>query len=353
MFTAIPAVTGFNIDFLLDPVLWLTVILCLVGLILLVFGVRFLYRKLVKNVRVASFEKKSLNAVIFEVRVPKNNEVESQAADQMFSSLLAIGASDKGGQLQKFKAKSFVSFEIVAFPEVIRFFVVASKNLANTVEKAINGAYPTADIVISDEYNVFSDGSQIEYASLKLDAQVFNPIKTYDELSTDSMSTLLSTISKLAPKEAVAYQVLLTESKSKWRNKGKSYVSGVRAAFSDPEKKSKPKVSEDVLAAIEKKCEKGGFNVDVRLMVVSPEADNAKNILETLISTFSQFKKEGSNSFKKSSPKGRQKMDFIKNFIYRIPDEETILNTAELATIFHFPNIKIDVPNINWLILQY
>lgn len=353
MFGKSTAIFGFDINNLLDPVLWLTIILCLVGLVLLFFWFSVLYKKLAHRVREASFEKKSLNAVIFEIRVPKNNEVESQAADQMFSSLLDINSSDKGGRFEKFKAKSFISFEIVAFPEAIRFFVVATKNLANTVEKAINGAYPTAEVIVSDEFNVFSDGSHIEYASLKMDSDAYKPIKTYDELSTDSMATLLSTMSKLAAKESIAYQVLLTGSKGGWRNKGKGYVSSIRQAFADPEKKSKPKVNEDVLAAIERKCEKGGFNVDVRLVSVSPDAETAKNTLESLISLFSQFKKEGSNYFKKAAPKsGGDKMDFLKDFINRIPDEKMILNTAELATIFHFPNIKIDVPNINWLMAK-
>jgi len=352
MFSIFSTVEGFDINTLLDPVLWLSVILFLVGLVLVAFAVRYLYLKLAHNVREASFEKKSLNAVIFEIRVPKNSEVESQAADQMFSSLLAINSSDKGGRMALFKSKSFVSFEIVALPEAIRFFVVATKNLANIVEKAINGAYPAAEVIVSDEFNIFSDGSHMEYASLKLDADAYKPVKTYDELSTDSMATLLSTMSKLAPNEAVAYQVLLTGSNGDWRNKGKGYVTKIREAFSDPEKKSKPKVNEDVLAAIERKCEKGGFNVDLRLVAVSPDAETAKNTLETLVSIFSQFKKEGSNSFKKAAPKGGAKMAFIKDFIYRIPSETMILNTAELATVIHFPNIKIDVPNINWLMAK-
>ncbi len=39
----------------------------------------------------------------------------------------------------------------------------------------------------------------------------------------------------------------------------------------------------------------------------------------------------------------------MRSFVYRFPEEKIILNTAELATIFHFPNNKITTPNIHWL----
>jgi len=343
----------FNILKLLDPVFWLTLLLVIIGLVLLWFGLRALYKKFAERVKYASAEKKSLNAAIFEIRVPKNNEVESQAADQMFSSLLSIGAGDKSNNFKDvFKAKSFVSFEIVSLPGSIRFFVVASKNVANTVEKAINGSYPSAEVIISKEYNIFSDGSSVEYAALKLESDAFKPIRAYDELSTDTMATILSPMSKLGPNEAIAYQVLISQSSGGWRNKGKSYVQKIRAAFSDPEKKDKPKVNDDVLASIERKCEKGGFDVDIRFVAVAPDKDNAKAYVDTMASIFSQFKKEGGNGFKKLKLKPNEKMDILKKFINRVPDETMTLNTGELATVMHFPNNKVDVPNINWLMAK-
>ncbi len=343
----------FNLEGIFDPVFWLTLLASIIGLILLGFGLRFLFKIFLKRVKVASAEKKSLDAVVFEIRVPKNNEVEIQAADQLFAGLQSIGLSDKGKSFKdKFKAKSFVSFEVMAISGSIKFFVVASSNISNTVEKAINGAYPTAEVISTDEFNLFSDGCSLDYASLKLEFDTYKPVRTYDELNTDTMSLILSPMSKLNANESIGYQVLLTASDGKWRNKGKNYVQKIRNAFMDTEKKTKPKVSEDILAAIEKKCEKGGFNVDVRLVATSPEKETAKQYIDTMVGVFSQFKKEGGNAFKRNNIKGRDGINFLKNFINRIPDESMTLNTAELASIIHFPNVKVEVPNINWLMAR-
>ncbi|KXK09704.1 MAG: hypothetical protein UZ20_WS6002000272 [candidate division WS6 bacterium OLB21] len=194
---------------LLNPGLWIGFFVILFTVIVFLILLRLLFQRFAGGVREASLEKKSLGATIFEVRVPRNNEVEIQAADQMFSGLLGISENYKGFK-KLTKARSFVSFEIVGLPESIRFYVVASRNLANTVEKAINGAYPTAEIVTTDEYNIFAENSKVKFAALKLDKDSYKPIRTYEELTTDSIASLLTTMSKLRMGESAALQVVVT-----------------------------------------------------------------------------------------------------------------------------------------------
>ena len=222
------------LEFLADPVFWITLLLIITGGILLyIFGKKAL-RRFSVLVRQASYESKSLDAVIYEVRVPKNNEVDAKAADQMFSNLLAIGSADKDGKWKDvFKANSFISFEVVAFREYIKFYVVASKNLANIVEKTINSSYNAAEVISKDEYNIFAKDGKIEFAQLKLATDNYKPIKTYEEMSTDSISAILTTMGKLNDNEAIVYQIIISSAKSDWRNKGKGYVSGIRDAMSD------------------------------------------------------------------------------------------------------------------------
>lgn len=334
--------------FITQPTFWIGFFMLILALVGMIFLGRYLFIRFTKKVKEATFEKKSLEALVYEVRLPKTNEVEIQAADQMFSGLLGIYEKLKGKQ--KFVGtQNFVSFEIVGLPETIRFYVVASKPLANTVEKAINGAYPTAEVTIADEYNIFEEDGKVEFAALRLDKDSYKPIRTYEELSTDSLASILTTMGKIQKGEAAAMQIVMTGAGSAWRDSGKKYVQKVRHNNSDPEKK-KIDAPEDLLAAIEKKCEKGGFKVDIRLVSVAKSSAVALQTLNTMVSSFSQFKKEGSNEFVKVSLKKAQKQDYIKDFIYRIPRETCILNTAELATIMHFPNKMVNTPHINWLL---
>lgn len=340
--------TGSVLDTLLNPSFWILFFVSFIGFLVFLLILRKIYHRFASRVKEASIEKKSLSAVVFEVRVPRNNEVEIQSADQMFSGLLGIGEKFKGFR-KLTNAKSFVSFEIVGLPESIRFYVVSSRNLANTVEKAINAAYPTAEVAIADEYNLFPDGSKVAFAEMKLDKDSYKPIRTYEDLPTDSLAPILTTMSKLTVGEAAAMQIVVTSAGSDWRNTGKKFVDKVRNNNADPEKK-KMDVPEDLLVAIEKKCEKGGFYADIRLVAVGTSSESAKITLESMISTFSQFGKEGSNTLVKKSLNEAQKKRFIKDFIYRTSRETSILNTAELATLMHFPNKNVDTPHINWLL---
>src|SRR5690606_6677721 len=69
-----------------------------------------------------------------------------------------------------------------------------------------------------------------------------------------------------------------------------------------------------------------------------------------ILSTFDQYTKEAGNKFKKIDNKKLKNIDT--DFIYRIPRESMILNSAELATLFHFPNNKVQAPHIKWLLAK-
>lgn len=303
----------------------------------------------VRGVKHASLEKKSINSILFEVRLPKSNEIEIQAADQMLSGFLGI-KKELGFWDKVFGASYYISFEIVAFPDSIRFYVSMPKQLSILVEKQIHGSYPEAEIIFSDEYNIFIPKQKVEFSSLTLKEKNYQPIRTYEELPQDVISSLTAVMSKLQPGEALVYQLTFIPSDGSWRKEGKKYAKKVRDQNSDPEKSSID-VDEDTLSAIEKKGEKAGFACDIRLISVAADTESAKVNLDNLIYVFDQFSKQGANSFTrvkyKINPYTQKK--FIKDFVYRIPRETTILNTAELATVFHFPNNTVDTPAIHWL----
>jgi len=312
-------------------------------------GLGYLFvKRFMKNLKTAAFERLSLELVVFEIRLPQTNEVEIQAADQLYSGLTGIA-----GSMTRFKkwfsARNFVSFEIIAFPENIRLYVACPKKIASLVEKQINAAYPDAEVSPTSDYNLFPENTKVAYAGMKLKEDGYKPLKTYDELNTDSMSVITGAMSKLKKGESMAYQLILTPAGSDWRNDGKKFVSKVRDNNSDPEK-SKINVEEEVLTGIEKKCEKSGFFVDIRIVCVAKTDDEAAGNLATMVSVLDQFRKEGCNQLTKVSLSGKDQLGFIKDFLYRIPRESTILNTAELSTLFHLPNQTVRTPHIHWLL---
>ncbi|MCA9387398.1 hypothetical protein KC669_05190, partial [Candidatus Dojkabacteria bacterium] len=85
-------------------IVFIFAILLFVGLI---FGVRYI----LERIREYILLQKSIGYVFFEVKLPKNNEVEIKAAEQMFTGLLGMGKKLKGMK-KFFSSKSFISFEV-------------------------------------------------------------------------------------------------------------------------------------------------------------------------------------------------------------------------------------------------
>lgn len=294
-------------------------------------------------------EKRSLDSVLLEVAVPRDNEVKIDAAEQMFASLYSV---KKGGWKQNFDLQDVISFEIVAKKEDIRFYVWCPKKLQDLVEKQIHGAYTDAEITSVPEYNIFSEGGKVAYAAFQLRAPNFNPIKVYKDLPTDPLSSLTSGMAKMGEGESVALQVLVSPAEGEWKSEGKGYLSSTKKAEADPEKASY-KTDAKTFEAIDNKLSKSGFEVTIRVVVSSSTEESAKAHLSNIKSAFEQLSGE-LNGFK--GRKIRNKGSFITDFLYRYHsmfnlygNKKMILSSEELATVFHFPNKQITTPHLFWL----
>lgn len=334
-----------GIDLGFNPFLGSTIIFVFLFLLTALIVGFFLYILRLK-MRDSAYEKRSLDMKLLEIRVPQNNEVAINAMDQLFSSLHGISSKKSFGGL--LKSSDFISFEIVAFPETIRFYVSASNNLRAMVEKQIHASYPTAEIRDSEEYNIFEENARVAYASLVQKSEKYKPLRTYEDLSVDLLSSITNSMSKLEEGEGVAFQVVISSSGNKWQKLGKSFVTNLKKKASDSENKTP--IPEDIIAPVEKKCAKVGFATDIRIVTVGRAQEAANRHLMNILAAFEPLKNQQGNDLGKKKMNGKNKKKFVKEFIYRIPRGENILNTEELATIFHFPNKNIQTPHIHWLL---
>jgi hypothetical protein len=293
-------------------------------------------------------EERSLDFVLMQVAVPKDNEIKIDAAEQMFASLYSFHQDWWRAILSP---QEHISFEISAKPEDIRFYVSCPMRLKDLVEKQIHGAYPGAEIKIVDEYNIFSEKGKVAFGSLKSTGPGYFPIKVYKDLATDPLSSITAALAKMTPGEGAAIQILISPANNKWRAAGRRYISTVKKREADPEK-AKYNVDPKTLELIENKCSKPGFNTVIRIVVSSTTSEMAKMQLDNIKSAFSQFTSDV-NGFE--SERHFIKKPFMIDFIYRympVFGKRMIFNSEELATIFHFPNKSVETPNIYWLIAK-
>ncbi len=293
-------------------------------------------------------EKTSLQFVLLQVTVPRANEVKIEAAEQLFGALYSIKEGAGWFKVLSFlKAQPHISFEIVALPESIRFFIACHKKYRDLVEKQVNGAYPDATVKEVPEYNIFSETGQVAYAMYKLRSSNYLPIKTYKDLPTDPLSAITSALGKMQPGEGAVIQMLIAPAEDSWKKSGKEFVKKEK----DPGTGEKPKAPPDQkqLEAVEGKIARAGFETVIRIVTSSTSKESAKAHLSNIKSSFEQFNGQY-NGF--SGMKIRSEKGFIQDFIYRyMPrfDIPSVLTADELSSVFHFPNKSVETPHIAWL----
>jgi hypothetical protein len=331
-------------DFWVAQILSLVVALMLTAVCVLFVGI-FLYM-LFQWFKYRKREEYALDFVTLQIKLPKENEIKIDAAEQMFASLYSL---KKDGFFSFLHTEDIFSFEIVAMKEDIAFYMNCPRKIRDLVEKQIHGAYPGADIREQDEVNIFSEKGRVAFTALQLEKANYFPIKTYKDLPTDGLSLITSAMSKLGDGEGAILQILLQPESKSWQDKGYSYMQSEKKRESDPDKatyRHDPKKME----SIDSKISKPGFRCCIRIVVSSPNEYAAQSHLNNMIGAFAQFG-SSNNNFKKVMLffKHLFMIDFIYRYMPVFNRGTLILNSEELATIFHLPNKTVETHHIRWL----
>src|SRR3989338_1622430 len=312
-----------------------------------------------------------------EGETPKEEKVLISQMEQIFANFLSLQPKGIFG-----KAPT-IALEIASQTggEDISFYVCVPKSLESVFEKYVQGVYEKAIIQkVPEDYTVFEPQGQTAGAYLKLKENFLFPISTYQKLEKDPLSTITNNLSKIAPNEGAAIQVIIRPlSGTSLRKKGEKALQKIREgkhirmavseAMENPFVsiiseifKSPPKKPSDVkdfqkkeqgidqvgYDAIQSKIQKQPFETNIRLIASAQTQERAQDIVSHLISAFSQFSLSATNSLDAMEVKGSSLKKFIYDFSFRnfSKNQRNILNTEELASIYHFPTSFTETPYI-------
>lgn len=280
-----------------------------------------------------------------------------------------IASTIQKGWKTKFYGQRHFGFEIIGHQGFVNFYATAPIALVDVVRQAIVSAYPTARIEEVAEHNIFSTVGKANGTlggELSLKESYAYPIATYQDLKRDGMQSLLNALSTLDKEDGAAIQILMRPADPGWRKHAGSVASKkrkgtdkkvdaagilkavVQAPFKVPEsgkdgaEKKAPELSnldQAILDAVDDKTRHAGFEVLIRVIVSSNVSQRSQAILSNIVASFSLYDAPGKNGFKYSPAKDIESFStaYIMKFFPQ-QTNKTILNSVELATLFHFPD---------------
>lgn len=287
-----------------------------------------------------------------------------------------IASTWQKGFKNKFYGQRHFAFEIIGTKGFVKFYAAVPVALVEVVKQAVISAYPTARLEEVAEHNIFSPVGKISATiggELTLKESFAYPIATYQDIKRDPVQSLLNALSELGPEDGVGIQIMLRPAEPGWRKTASAQASKKRkgedskkpreeafwwlkqifvSLWKPPEGKDskegggkdKPELSnmeQAVLDAIDEKTRHPGYETSIRIVASSNISQKARSILNHVVASFSLFDAPGKNGFKYTPAKDID--SFVTAYILRFfppANNRNILNSVELAGLFHFPDQK-------------
>lgn len=295
--------------------------------------------------------------VVLKIGVPSTNDRKPQAVEQF---LQAIHGTLGSKQL----SPTLFSFEIVGNQSGIYFLIVCDSRFKNFIENQIYAQYPDAQINQVQDYAVTQKASKIVTGfQLGLKKEFFLPIKTFTSFEVDPLASIVSTMNNLTSSNEIYIQIVSRPIADNWQEKGKEFVNKRRSKTDIEGKKIGLESGESAeLSQVEYKNQKSGFQFIIRVIVRGTDTEQVDRYAEDVRASFNQFQTAQFNSLNlKSDNKSiikellfgktlENQLSILQKYQKRFLSElETdIVNTEELASLYHLPSKSVQSPKISW-----
>jgi len=331
------------------------------------------------------------DGVMLEIKVPKFNEQGPVAAGIMFSAL--------HGLMEKEDKSAHVSFEVAADESGIKFYTFVPRYFEKFVKSQVYAQYPDAEIFAVEDYAKAADIGKgaMSAAELTLSKPYYFPIKTFPDFEVDPLAAITSAVDERGGDERAWFQMVINPIDDTWQKIGYEYIAAVKdrkefapgeneimvvlrsifkefagvffdivtniftGTVSDPngadgkkggeEKKSLTAGEETAIAYIEKKMSRLGFVTSLRVIGHGATQEDASRQVGALTAALKQFSAANLNSFVTNTVEDTAQA--LQNYRDRAPvptspTNPMILDTEELASLYHLPNTSVATPNIAW-----
>ena len=319
--------------------------------------------------------KKGLSYQLFSVTVPR--DILEQDKNKKIADFIAP-FEQLIENFSRYPQEIILEVAVPQGSEEIAFYIAIRRKDAGLLQKTIASLFPYAQVKHTKDYTIFSPHGFVKGASLSLKKSFVLPIRTFESFSDDSLATILNAFDKISVQgEGAAFQMIIRSEQGKEDKfiqrvlrslkEGKSLKEALASPSTmvqqslgkqwkndkDNSSQQTPKVvDENLIKLITEKSRYPMFKVNARLLASANSDSKAQELLEHLINSFSSLNSPlGNQLVAKKIKRTRGLKKLIYNFSFRLLNSSSsfVLNSAEIATMFHFPHPFIAVSHLKWL----
>ena len=347
--------------------------------------------------------------ILLQIRLPKETFKSPVAMELFLTALHQTGG--EGNWYQKYwlgQTRPWFSLEYVSIEGQVSMYIWTRSGNKSFIESSLYAQFPGIEVTEREDYSrsVHFDKDKIEgwAGELELTKEDPYPIKTYidwgldkdpkEEFKVDPLAPLLEFLGSVGPNQQLWIQILVRAHKKEarkaghlwkttdaWKDEGQHIINEILKR--DPKSKVSGEVDEDgkasrvtitkgeeeVVTAIERALTKYAFDVGIRMMYVAEKGFFNPANIGGVLGSWKQFGSEAMNGFKPSKTwhgsidypwqdfRNMRKVMMTRSAImaykrrsYFHPPfhhKPFVLNSEELATIFHFPGQVAATPTMD------
>ena len=350
---------------------------------------------------------KAIKWVLLDLKIPQDPGKSPKATEQIFAALHGTLPPPILWRNRFFKGHmiNWISLEIVGIGGETHFYVRTPEQFKKLVQSQIYAQYPDSEITeVADDYinllpsSLPDDNNDLFGSEIILSKDDYYPIRTYPEFEEkssgpdyvkriDPLASLAEVMSSLEAGEFIGVQLLIRPTGDGWVKKGQAEMDKLQGKKSkaggslmadivfeidklipghvemakDDKKQEQTQLTsgkQEAIKSAERKMSKLGYECGIRFMYAGPKETFHRAHISGVVGAFKQFALQTVNSFKlnsvtitagkwpfKKQKEYKKKLLLLSQYKNRsLPIRPFILNTEELATVYHLPDIGVRSP---------
>ncbi len=230
--------------------------------------------------------------------------------------------------------KSHVSFEIMAWWDLIRIQFVCRESDLSHIESQVRAYFPSCIIrtLTGGLSNIINESKYFAIADFGLAEEFMRPMAMPDKFDSDPLTSLFGVLEHLEDGEQVILQFLFKGTENAWASSMYSSVTDAKGESFFVDAPEMPKLTQEKISA-------PLFAVAIRMLAQHSSTAGALNVLEKVGTVLMHCSQSGANKLVALTNTGRNAEDLALDILFRRTRRVgMILNAKELATFVHYPH---------------